>query len=183
MDVLKAIEHTALKAETTPRQIDGLCEEALAHGFHGVCVNPVYIAHASRRLAGSTVRVVSVIGFPLGAGTEASDVSDCQRALAEGARELDWVIPIGLALAGETAEVVRRARAVRAVTRGAALKVIFECGHFTVEALSELAKAVMTAEPDFLKTATGFGPRGASVEDICVLRAAACVRSRMLSAC
>src|SRR5689334_16255817 len=101
MNVLASIEHTALKAETTPGDVDQLCREAIEHGFHGVCINPIYVPRAVRSLWGSSARVVTVIGFPLGAGTEESDQKECEAALAAGATELDWVIPIGLARAGD----------------------------------------------------------------------------------
>jgi deoxyribose-phosphate aldolase len=173
VDVLRTIEHTALKAETTPGDVEGLCEEAARYGFHGVCVNPIHVARARQRLQGTSVRVVTVIGFPLGAGSAASDQRECERVIELGAHELDWVIPIGLALSGDIDEVVRRAQAVRDASRGVTLKIIFECGHFEANTLRGLAERVMAVEPEFLKTATGFGPRGASVEDVRTLAAVA----------
>jgi deoxyribose-phosphate aldolase len=166
MNLNQTIEHTVLSATAQASDVERLCREALEYHFLGVCVNPLHVPLAVSLLRGSAVRVVSVVNFPLGAGTEASDLAECEQLLAHGAHEVDWVIPIGLALAGQDAEVLRRAEAVRARTRGATLKIIFECGHYSSARLEQLAKLLLGVTPEFLKTATGFGPRGASVEDI-----------------
>jgi deoxyribose-phosphate aldolase len=166
MNLNQAIEHTILSASAQPADIERLCREAREFGFHGVCVNPLYVPRAAALLRGSAVRLVSVVNFPLGAGSENADRAECERMLEQGAQEVDWVIPIGLALAGDDQEVLRRAKALRDCSQGATLKLIFECGHFAPSRLEALATRLMEAEPDFLKTATGFGPRGATVEDI-----------------
>jgi deoxyribose-phosphate aldolase len=172
------IEHTLLKAEAEPRAIEALCREVLEHRMLGACVNPLYVPLA-HSLLGQNARLVSVVGFPLGAGSERSDCAEAEWLLRQGAVELDLVVPVGLACAGQLAAVKGRVARVREVARGAVLKVILETGLFTVEQLRDLAAAVMEAEPDFLKTSTGFGPRGASVQDVGVLTAAAQGRARV----
>lgn len=171
------IEHTQLQAETTPAAVDRLCEEAITHGLFGVCIAPLHVARAARRLAGRDPRVITVIGFPLGASLPAVLALEAQRARDDGAAELDLVIPIGLAVAGELAAVRDTVRTVRAAVPDRPLKVILETGHFSPPALRALAGAVLEAEPDFLKTSTGFGPRGASVADLELL--AACAGGRV----
>lgn len=170
MNVIAAIEHTRLKADTTPAHVEKLCAEAVDHGFAGVCINPVYVPLAASLLRGTNVSVVTVVGFPLGAGSEAIDVRETEWVLEQGAQEVDMVIPVGLACAGDFDAVTRRVRAVRAACKGAALKVILECGAFEAAELLRVANAARDGAPDYLKTATGFGPRGASVEDVRLLK-------------
>lgn len=171
--VIAAVEHTRLKADTTPRDIEQLCNEALEHGFAGVCVNPVYVPQVKRALSGSNVAVVTVVGFPLGASSIAADVAEAEWTVSQGAQEIDMVIPIGLALAGDLAAVTRHVTALRRATQGVVLKVIFECGFFTPEQLRDVCLAAAEAGPDYLKTATGFGPRGATEADVRLLAAVA----------
>lgn len=169
MNVVGTIEHTRLKADTTPKHVEDLCAEAVQHGFAGVCINPVFVPLASRLLRDTNVSVVTVVGFPLGASSEACDVRETEWVLEQGAREVDMVIPIGLALSGDLRAVTERVRAVRRASKGAVLKVILECGFFEPEQLLRVATAARDGEPDYLKTATGFGPRGASVDDVRLL--------------
>jgi deoxyribose-phosphate aldolase len=171
------VEHTLLRPEATPDQVDRLCDEAVLHGFFGICVAPLYVARAARRLDGSAPVVVTVVGFPLGASVPAVTAAEAHRAAADGAAELDLVIPIGLALAGDLDAVRRTVAEVREAIPDRVLKVILETGHFAPAALRALARAVLAAGPDLLKTSTGFGPRGASVEDVALL--AACGEGRV----
>lgn len=167
--VLAAVEHTRLKADTTPRDVEQLCREAQEHGFAGVCVNPLYVPQAKDALSGSGVEVVTVVGFPLGAGSVRADCAEAEWVIEQGAREVDMVIPIGLALGGNLTAVTAHVSALRRATHGAVLKVILECGFFAETALRDVCLAVAAAEPDYLKTATGFGPRGASESDVRLL--------------
>jgi deoxyribose-phosphate aldolase len=173
VNLARHIEHTLLKADATPHAVETLCQEVLAHGLLGACVNPVHVPLAKSILADSlragTTELVTVIGFPLGAGSERSDCSEVQWAIEQGATEVDWVVPVGLARAGQLAEVTRRASCVRRAAKGVVLKVILETGFFSSDELHALALAVLESGPDFLKTSTGFGPRGASVEDVTLL--------------
>ena len=95
------IDHTLLRPEVTCPQIDRLCAQALDHGFCAVCVNPLYVSQAARRLAGSDVVVASVAGFPLGANTTAVKIEDARQAIDAGAREIDMVLQLGALIAGE----------------------------------------------------------------------------------
>jgi deoxyribose-phosphate aldolase len=180
--VRAAIEHTLLKAEARPEDIDALCDEALRARFRGVCVNPTYVKRAARRLGGAGPVVVSVVGFPLGASLPETVADEARRAVDDGAREVDMVIPIGRARSGDLEAVTRSVAVVRQATPGTTLKVILETGHFdtpTPEAptLEALCHAAVAGGADFLKTSTGFGPRGATVEDVRVLAAVAAASS------
>jgi deoxyribose-phosphate aldolase len=144
----------------------------------GVCVNPLHVPLA-RSLLARRALLVSVVGFPLGAGSERSDCSEAEWLVSAGADEVDLVVPLGLAAAGEWAAVTERVRRVRVASQGAVLKVILETGLFSSEQLQDLASAVLDAGPEFLKTSTGFGPRGASVEDVQLLTRASAGRARV----
>jgi deoxyribose-phosphate aldolase len=165
----KSIEHTLLRATATPGEVAVLCREAREHGFHGVCVNPILVSLAARELADSSCCVVTVVAFPLGASVPAVAAAAARQAVVDGAAEIDMVIPIGLALVGDDAAVSRSVATVREAIPDHTLKVILETGHFPPERIRELGRLALAAGADFLKTSTGFGPRGASVEDVKLL--------------
>ena len=171
MQLASAIEHTLLKPEASDSAVERLCDEAEAHGFCGVCVNPMHVARVAKRLAVSAnaPRVVTVVGFPLGSQQPEIDAQCARRCLDDGAQELDMVISAGAALSGDLDYVSRQVEILREVTRGAVLKVILETGHFSATQLEAVALAALKGAPDFLKTSTGFGPRGASVEDVLLM--------------
>ncbi len=176
------IDHTLLKPEATPAQVERLVEEALAHYFYAVCVNPRYVPLVRAKKGDAPLRVATVVGFPLGASTSAVKAAEAALAVAQGADEVDMVIPIGAAKAGDLDAVEADVRAVRQAVPGAVLKVILETGFFTPEEIGPLAEAAIRGGADFLKTSTGFGPRGASLEDIRLLREAAAGRARIKAA-
>jgi len=162
----RAIEHTLLRASATPADVERLAREAIEHGFVGVCVNPLHAARVRALLGGSRVRVVCPVGFPLGASVPEVVAREAERALADGADEIDMVIPLGLALGGLLDAVTEAVATVRLVVGTHVLKAILETGLFDRAALEAVARAALAGRPDFLKTSTGFGPRGATVEDV-----------------
>ncbi|HXF70449.1 MAG TPA: deoxyribose-phosphate aldolase [Thermoflexus sp.] len=166
------IDHTLLRPEATPADIDRLCEEALRYGCAAVCVNPIYVARAAARLAGTPIKVATVVGFPLGASLTATKVAEATLALSQGAQEIDVVMPIGLLKAGEIEMVRADLQAVAAVCHaaGALCKVILETGLLTPEEKTLAARLAVEAGADFVKTSTGFGPGGATIEDVALLR-------------
>jgi len=166
-----SIEHTRLAANTTRRDVEQLCSEALQHGFFGVCVNPLFVAAARAALGNSAPRVVTVVGFPLGATLPAVLAHETRQVLAAGAHEIDMVIPVGAALEGDFEQVTQHVQAVREASPSAVLKIILETGYFNSQQIEACAKAALRAHPQFLKTSTGFGPRGASLEDVRQLKA------------
>ena len=167
------IDHTLLKPEARPEDIDRLCREALEWGFCAVCVNPLYVARAVRALAGSPVKVATVVGFPLGASTPLAKVVETVEALAAGAAEIDMVAPVGLLLAGDTEGYAEHIRAVgRAMGPSKVLKVILETGLLSDEQKRLAARIAVEEGAQFVKTSTGFGPGGATVEDVRLLAAA-----------
>lgn len=168
------VDHTLLMPEATPEQIDRLCDEAIEHGFHSVCVNPCYVERAVRRLDKTEVVVGSVAGFPLGAGAMETMVDESRRSIESGAREIDMVIWVGGLVAGEKARVVRTIRAAAIAVHGAGndfvLKVILEAGALTDEQIVFGCRCCAEGEADFVKTSTGFHPAGgATVEQVRLL--------------
>ncbi len=173
-DLARYIDHTALKPETTPAQIDQLCEEAVQFGFAAVCVNPVWIRRAAGNLRGTGIGVASVVGFPLGANVSQIKAIEARRALRDGANELDMVINIG-ALKGGLYDVVRDDIAkVADASReaGAICKVIIEAALLTDEEKVIACRLAQDAKADYVKTSTGFGPGGATVYDVALMREA-----------
>lgn len=166
------IDHTLLKPEATAPQIEQLCQEARKHNFAAVCVNPGYVKLAAQLLAGSGVEVCTVVGFPLGATLTEVKVFETERVIQHGATEVDMVINIG-ALKGGQPDVVEQdiAAVVAAAHRHQALcKVIIETALLTNEEKVLACQLAQKAGADFVKTSTGFGGGGATVEDISLMR-------------
>lgn len=166
------IDHTILKAEALPEQVLKVCQEARDFQFASVCINPVYIPLAVKTLEGSGVPVCTVIGFPLGATATQAKVDEAQWSLREGARELDMVLPIGLLKAGEFSAVYEDILAVTETGhhKGALIKVIFENAYLNDFEKIMACLLCKEAGADFVKTSTGFGPSGATVEDVRLMR-------------
>ena len=176
------IDHTLLKPDATPAEIAQLCEEAVEYGFASVCVPPRFAAFAAARLYGSTSKVATVIGFPLGYETTATKVFQVQAALRDGAGELDMVIPLGAARAGDYAEVVTDVRAVVAAAAGVPVKVILECCLFAPAVQLELVEAAVAGGAAYVKTSTGFAASGATTADVRRLVTAAAGRIKVKAA-
>jgi len=171
-NVAALIDHTLLKADATRADIETLCREAAEFGFATVCVNPCWVALAARQLRGTKSAACSVVGFPLGATTPDVKHYETRRAIFDGAAEIDMVINIGALKSGDLRVVERDIEAVTAPCRDARVlsKVIIEASYLTDQekiTASTLAKA---AGADFVKTSTGFGPGGATVADVALMR-------------
>lgn len=166
----RMIDHTLLKPQSTAQEVATLCQEAITHGFYSVCVNGAYVELATRLLSGSEVKVCVVVGFPLGAGTGRAKAFEAREAVELGAGEVDMVINIGALKSKDYATVYDDIARVARAIEGTPLKVILETGMLTQEekimgcALSKAAGAA------FVKTSTGFGPGGATIEDIKLMR-------------
>jgi len=166
------IDHTLLKPEATQDQIAQLCFEARKYGFASVCVNPTNVKLCASLLQGTAVDICTVIGFPLGATPTDVKVFETQQAIREGATEVDMVLNVG-ALKSRDYELVRDdiAAVARACHAGnAILKVIIEAALLTDEEKVTACQLSKIAGADFVKTSTGFGPGGATVEDVALMR-------------
>ncbi len=166
------IDHTLLKPDATQDQIAQLCYEARKYGFASVCVNPTNVRLCAQLLKGSSIPVCTVVGFPLGATSTEVKVFEAQQAIRDGAIEVDMVINVG-ALKSRDYELVERdvASVARACHAGnAILKVIIEAALLTDEEKVVACQLVKVAGADFVKTSTGFGPGGATLEDVTLMR-------------
>lgn len=165
------IDHTLLKPESTPQQIDALCDEAAEHGFASVCVNSAWVGRAAKRLEGSGVQVCSVVGFPLGAMASEAKAYETRTAIGEGAGEIDMVINVGALKGGDTALLERDIAAVReACGEKAILKVIIETALLEEDEKVQACKSAQKAGAHFVKTSTGFSHHGATKEDVALMR-------------
>jgi deoxyribose-phosphate aldolase len=164
------IDHTLLKPDATAKQIEQLCCEARRYDFAAVCVNPIYVALASRLLGGSGVKVCAVVGFPLGATTSEVKAFEAKEAIRQGALEIDMVLNLGALKSGEKDVVLRDIEQVRAASAGKILKVIVETALLSREETIYACLAAQKAGADFVKTSTGFNGVGASVEDVKLMR-------------
>src|SRR5256712_2916178 len=170
--VAAMIDHTLLKPDATRHDIEQLCAEAAKFKFATVCINPTWVAMSARLLAGSGVGVCTVVGFPLGAN--AADVKgyETQRAIFDGAREIDMVINIGALKSGDLRVVERDIEAVVAPCRscGALSKVIIEAALLTYDEKVTACTLAKAAGADYVKTSTGFASGGATAADVALMR-------------
>ncbi|WP_419876360.1 deoxyribose-phosphate aldolase [Candidatus Pristimantibacillus sp. PTI5] len=170
-EVAAMIDHTILKADATKEEVLQICREAKQYQFATVCVNAGWVAAAAEELKGSGVGITTVVGFPLGATTTASKAAEAKFAIEDGATEIDMVLNIGLLKSGDLDGVERDVAGVAAAVKGqAVLKVILETGLLTDEEKVTACEICKKAGADFVKTSTGFGKGGATVEDIALMR-------------
>lgn len=164
-EILSFIDHTQLKATATLADIFALCDEAVAAGTATVCIPPSYLAPAKARY-GDTLRLCTVIGFPLGYNTTPVKVCEVKQALADGADELDMVVNLGDVKNSDFDKVTREIAALKAAADGHLLKVIIETCYLTQEEKIALCHCVTQGGADYIKTSTGFGTAGATLEDV-----------------
>jgi deoxyribose-phosphate aldolase len=171
-DVAAMIDHTLLKPDAARADIERLCREAAEYHFATVCVNPTWVALCARLLAGTDVGVCSVVGFPLGATTADVKHFETRRAIFDGAREIDMVINVGALKSGDLRTVEHDIEAVAAPCResGVASKVIIEAALLNDEEKVTACTLAKAAGADFVKTSTGFGPGGATIADVTLMR-------------
>jgi len=175
-DFAQTIEHTLLRPEATRDDVRRLCREAAAFGFAAVCVSPCFVSLAARELEGTPVKVCTVVGFPLGTNTIAAKVAEARQAALDGTDEIDVVLNIGALKEGDTAYLMSEADKViegaRDVRRDILVKLIAETGYLSEKEKLAACWVATGAGADYVKNATGFGPTGATVEEIRFLRRA-----------
>ena len=171
-NIARAIDHTLLKPDAMPSQISVLCAEAREYNFASVCINPIYVPMAAKALKGSETAVCTVVGFPLGATPTAVKVFETEKAIADGATEIDMVIPIGLLKAKAYQEVQTDITAVvqAAHAQNAIVKVIIETALLTTEEKKTACILVKASGADYVKTSTGFAKKGATPRDVRLMR-------------
>ena len=164
------IDHTLLKPEATRADIIKLCREAVKYRFYSVCINPSYVLTAAGELQNTGIKVCAVVGFPLGATTTAVKAFEAAEAVDHGADEIDMVIQIGALKSGDRDYVLNDIAAVVRAAKGRPVKVIIETGLLTEEEKVQACRLAEQAGAAYVKTATGFGPGGATIADIQLMR-------------
>ena len=166
----KYIDHTLLKPTATKEDIIKLCEEAKEYKFFSVCVNSCYVKLAKKQLKKSDVKVCSVVGFPLGAMSTRAKVFETKRAIKDGADEIDMVINVGWLKSQDYKKVARDIKSVKKVMPKNTLKVILETCYLTDEEITKASELAFKAKADFIKTSTGFGTGGATIEAVKLMK-------------
>ncbi len=170
MTLSQYIDHTLLKPEATEEQITQLCQEAMEFNFYSVCVNSMYVPLCKKLLTGSSVKVCSVVGFPLGAMSSNAKAYETKLAVDQGADEIDMVLSIGALKQGLLQYVQNDIRGVVEAASGRIVKVILETSLLTEQEKKSACKASMDAQAHFVKTSTGFSTGGATVEDVKLMK-------------
>lgn len=168
-ELFSYVDHTQLKAFATWEDIKKLCEEAIKYQTASVCVPPCYI----KRIAdtyGEKINICTVVGFPLGYSTTEAKVQEVKNAIADGASEIDMVVNISDVKNGDYDKVEAEIKALRTAAGNKILKVIIETCYLTREEKIAMCKAVTNAEADYIKTSTGFGTAGATLEDVVLMK-------------
>ena len=172
-NLAKYIDHTLLAQNATKEQIKKLCEEAREHEFCSVCVNSSYVSLAKEFLDGSSVKVCSVVGFPLGAMSNDAKAYEAKKAIEDGAEEIDMVINVGFLKSNDFKSIEEDIKNLRVTCKGLILKVILETALLEEEEIIKVCQIAKEVGADFVKTSTGFSTRGASLEDVKIMKEAA----------
>lgn len=170
MEINKYIDHTVLKATTTPKDIEKLCNEAKEYKFYSVCVNGCYVSLCKKLLVNTDVKVAAVIGFPLGAMSTEAKVYEAKKCIEDGANEIDMVINVGMLKAKEYDYVREEIRQIKEAIGTNVLKVIIETCYLTDDEKVKACELAVEAKADFVKTSTGFGTNGATFEDVTLMK-------------
>ncbi len=170
MELAQRIEHTLLKPEATVKDIMRLCDEAQKYHLYAVCVNPCYVPLAKHLLQGTEVKVVTVVGFPLGATFSSVKALEAKTAMEEHADEIDMVMNVSAFKTGDYAAVTEDIRRVVEAAAPCPVKVIIEAAYLTPREKRTACRIIADGGAKFVKTSTGFGKGGATVEDVKLLR-------------
>ncbi|MGA2146729.1 MAG: deoxyribose-phosphate aldolase [Bryobacteraceae bacterium] len=170
--IAAVIDHTILKPEATRAEVLKVCQEARQYGFASVCVNPYWVPLVRQELAGSPVKVCTVVGFPLGATSTEAKVAETAAAVRDGAQEIDMVINVGALRSGDRLAVEQDIREVVEVSHraGAIVKVILETALLDDRQKVVASTLAKLASADFVKTSTGFSKTGATAHDVALMR-------------
>lgn len=170
MDLARMIDHTQVHAYCSLVDINELCDEAVQYGFGSVSINPTWTSYCAKRLRETDVRVNPTVGFPLGANTSHIKIEEAREGVQNGAHEIDMVINIGALKSGYVDFVEKEIAAVVKAVRGIPVKVILETSYLTTDEKIAVCEMSVRAGAAFVKTATGFGHGGATVEDVRLMR-------------
>lgn len=170
MEFNKYIDHTLLKPSATQKDIRTLCEEARKHRFYSVCVNGFYVPLAKELLSKSSVKICAVVGFPLGASATEVKVFEAEKAVEQGADEIDMVINIGMLKSNNYVNVYTDIRDVKVAIGSKTLKVILEISELSKNEIIKACQICLDAKADYIKTSTGFSKNGATLTAVKMIR-------------
>jgi deoxyribose-phosphate aldolase len=176
------IDHTCLKPTATAERIESLCREAIEYNFAAVCINPIYVKYAIQMLKDADIAVCTVVGFPLGANLTEVKAFETENALNDGAAEIDMMMNIGAFKGGDFQLVEKDIFAIRRLNDRGILKVIIETCYLDSDEKLKACEIIRGAGADFIKTSTGFGPSGATIDDVKLLKDAANGRIKIKAA-
>lgn len=168
-EILSRVDHTILAPTSTWEQVKTICEEGMAFHTASVCIPPRFVRRASDYV-GNKLKICTVIGFPNGYNSPEVKVFETEDAIRNGADEIDMVINIGMAKAGDWEPVLQEIKAIKASCKGRILKVIVEACLLTEQEKKAVCRVVSMSGADFIKTSTGFSTGGATVEDVALFR-------------
>ncbi len=172
LGLAQLIDHTLVRPDATITDVAAACEEAKKYGFHCVVVSGSHVAQARELLSGTLIKVCAVVGFPHGVSTTTVKIVEAMEAMKNGASELDIVINIGMMKSGRFDYVEIDLKNVIAMTPQKVHKVIIETGSLTQDEITRACAIAVRSGAEFVKTSTGYGPRGASVDDVRLMRRA-----------
>ena len=169
INIAKYIDHTNLYAYATKADIKKLCDEAIKYNFYSVCINPSYVSYAKELLKDTNIKITTVVGFPLGMMNSYDKAEETQTCIFDGADEIDMVINVGRLKDKDYQYLENEINLVRKASFGHVLKVIIETCYLTDEEKEIITNIIIKCGADFVKTSTGFGTKGATIEDIKLL--------------
>ncbi|MGB5420046.1 deoxyribose-phosphate aldolase [Algibacter sp.] len=170
MDISKYIDYTLLKPSTTEREIIELCNTAKANGFYSVCISSCYVALAKELLQGSRIKVITVVGFPLGSMSTEAKVFEAEKAISDGADEIDMVINLGYLKSRNYVSVLKDISDVKLAIGKTPLKVILEISELNKNEIIKASEICLDAKADFIKTSTGFSKSGATLTAVKIIK-------------
>ncbi|MBR3104842.1 MAG: deoxyribose-phosphate aldolase [Lachnospiraceae bacterium] len=168
-EMISHVDHTLLKPFATWEEIQVICDEAIELHTASVCIPPCYVAPVKEKY-GDTLKICTVIGFPLGYNTTVTKIFETENAILNGADEIDMVINVGFMKAGNYDAVLEEIRALRKSCHGKVLKVIIETCYLNEEEIKKASELVTIAGADYIKTSTGFGTAGATIENVKLMK-------------
>jgi len=173
MDLAKQIEHTNLKPDCTKEEIIQLCNDAIMQGFYGVCIPPYFVQLAKKSLTKKAIKIITVVGFPLGYSTVGAKVEEAKKAIISGADEIDMVMNIAAFKSGDMQTVQNDIQSVVTVChlQNKKVKVIIETAYLTDVEIIRACKVCADCEVDFVKTSTGYATTGAEIRTVKLMRA------------
>ncbi|MGB3608494.1 deoxyribose-phosphate aldolase [Psychroserpens sp.] len=170
MNINSYIDHTLLRASATEREIIDHCNQAKVHKFYSVCVNSCYVSLAKQLLRGSSIKICTVVGFPLGATSTEAKVFEAKRAIDDGADEIDMVMNLGVFKSQNYVEVFKDLKEVKTAIGKTPLKVIIEISELSKNGIVKASEICVDAKVDFIKTSTGFSKSGATLTAVKIIK-------------